>query len=189
MQDKEQKFKSLKGTLLLDGGQLRGSFFHRSVVLVCEHNAEGAFGLVLNQPTDKTIGEVAVTDIPESLKELALFLGGPVQTTALSYLHSDSFLDEANVMENLNLGHSLDTLLELGESFSSTRKVKCFAGYAGWSAGQLEGELARKSWVVHPATIDQIFSDQPQSLWKTILQEKGWQYRLIAEGPDDLSWN
>jgi putative transcriptional regulator len=185
----EEEFKSMRGTLLLDGGQLRGSFFHRSVVLICEHNAEGAFGLVLNQPTDKTIGQVALSNIPDSLQELPLFLGGPVQATALSYLHSDNYIDEPNVMENLNLGHSMDALLDIGESFSATQKVRCFAGYAGWSAGQLESELARKSWVTHPATIEYIFSQEPKDLWKVILKEKGWQYRLIAEGPEDLSWN
>src|SRR5690349_11164521 len=72
--------KFLKGQLLLDSGQLRGSFFQRTVVLICEHNAEGAFGLVLNRSSGSKIGEMVVADLPEALKEYPLFLGGPVQT-------------------------------------------------------------------------------------------------------------
>ena len=75
--------KFLKGQLLLDSGQLRGSFFQRTVVLICEHNAEGAFGLVLNRSSGSKIGEMVVADLPETLKEYPLYLGGPVQTTAL----------------------------------------------------------------------------------------------------------
>ena len=182
-------FQSLQGQLLLDGGQLRGSFFNRSVVLVCHHDADGAFGLVLNQPTESTLGEMIVADMPDLLKETAFFLGGPVQTNALSYLFSDSFLPDANVMPNLSLGHSLDELVELGESYSSSRQIRCFAGYSGWSGGQLEEELARKAWVLHPAHLDLVFSPNPSALWRDILLEKGGEYRLLADTPDDLSFN
>src|SRR5712672_3205193 len=64
--------KFLKGKLLLDSGQLRGSFFQRTVVLVCEHNAEGAFGLVLNRSSGSKIGEMVVADLPDTLKEYPL---------------------------------------------------------------------------------------------------------------------
>src|ERR1700709_718277 len=142
--------KYLKVHLLLDSGQLSGSFFQRTVVLVCQHNAEGAFGLVLNRSSGNKLGEMVVADVPDRLKEQPLYLGGPVQLSALSYLHSDSFLPDASVMPNLELGHSLDTLVEIGESFSTTKKVKLFAGYAGWSAGQLEDEMKREAWLTHP---------------------------------------
>jgi putative transcriptional regulator len=181
--------KSMKGQLLLDGGSLRGSFFHRTVVLICQHDDEGAFGLVLNRSAGSTVGEMVVAEIPESLKEQALFLGGPVQPSVLSFLHSDLFLPGANVMPNLILGHSLEGLVEIGESFSTTQKVKIFAGYAGWSAGQLEEELNRQAWVTHPADLDLIFASDPAQLWRRIMQEKGPEYRLLAEAPEDLSWN
>src|SRR5205814_7630452 len=120
----------LKGQLLLDSGQLRGSFFQRSVVLICQHDADGAFGLVLNRATGSNVGEMIVADLPGLLKGSPLFLGGPVQPSALSFLHSDAFIPDANVIPNLSMGHSLDSLMELGESFSPTRKIKMFAGYA-----------------------------------------------------------
>jgi putative transcriptional regulator len=181
--------KNLKGQLLLDGGKLNGSFFHRTVVLVCEHNDEGALGLVLNRNSGNKVGEMIVADLPDALKEQPLFLGGPVQPAALSFLHSDTFIPDANVLANLSVGHSLDALVDIGESFSSTQKVRVFAGYSGWSPGQLEDEMKRGAWVVHPASLDLVFKIEPTNLWKSIMAEKGWPYKLMAQSPDDLSWN
>ena len=193
------KPKFLQGQLLLDSGQLGGSFFQRTVVLICQHNSEGAFGLILNRALGKTVGEMLVADLPDTLKESPLFLGGPVQPGALSFLHSDTFLPDAdisisdidgNVFPNLNLGHSLDDLLEIGESFSPAKKVKLFAGYAGWSPGQLETEMKRKSWLTFPASVQLVFETPPEQLWQKILNDKGgWKNKLLAQMPDDLSLN
>lgn len=185
-----EPFKSLKGQLLLDSGLLNGSFFHRTVVLICQHDEQGAFGLVVNRTGENKVGEMLVADLPDSLKDQSLFVGGPVQPTALSYLHTDNFLLEASVIPNLNLGHSLDSLVEIGESFSSSQQVRIFAGYAGWGPGQLDDEMNRKAWLTHPASIDLVFTTDPTQLWRQILREKeGWQFRLLSETPDDLSWN
>ena len=184
-----EKQKYLKGQLLLDSGQLRGSFFQRSVVLICQHDAEGAFGLVLNRATGNNVGQMIVADLPEALKEYPLYLGGPVQPSALSFLHSDAFIPDANVIPNLSLGHALDTLVEMGESVSSTRKIKMFAGYAGWSPGQLDDEMKRKAWLTHPASLELVFDTACNQLWQTILRQKGWKYKLLAQMPEDLSGN
>lgn len=179
----------LKGQLLLDSGQLRGSFFQRTVVLICQHDAEGAFGLVLNRATGSNAGEMIIADLPDTLKTCPLYLGGPVQPSALSYLHTDSFLPDANVMANLNMGHSLDSLIELGEAFSPTRKIRLFAGYAGWSPGQLEDEMKREAWLTYPASLELVFDASPDQLWQQVLNQKGWKYRLLAQMPEDLSQN
>jgi putative transcriptional regulator len=184
-----QTHPSLQGKLLLDGGKLRGSFFQRSVVLICQHDTEGAFGLVLNRPSESKVGQALVANLSEAVKEQQLFVGGPVQPGTLSFLHTDTFLLQASVIPNLNLGHSLDALMDLSESFSPTQKLKLFAGYAGWTAGQLDQEMARKDWLVHPASIDLVFHPDPDLLWKQILRQKGGILRLLAEAPDDLSWN
>src|SRR5437660_2119226 len=144
--------KFLKGQLLLDSGQLNGSFFQRSVVLICQHDIEGAFGLVLNRAAGTNAGDMIVADLPDKLKSSPLYLGGPVQPSALSFLHTDAFVPDANVIANLSMGHSLDALTELGQSFSPTGKVKMFAGYSGWSPGQLEEEMKRDAWLTHPAS-------------------------------------
>ena len=180
---------SLKGQLLLDSGQLQGSFFQRTVLLICQHDSDGAFGLILNRATDSNVGEMIVADLPDTLKTFPLFLGGPVQPSALSFLYSDSFIPDANVIPNLTLGHSLDSLRDIGESFSAERKIKLFAGYAGWSPGQLEDEMKRKAWLTHPASLELVFETDPAKLWQNILRSKGGKYILLAQMPEDLSMN
>lgn len=185
-----EKRKFLKGQLLLDSGQLGGSFFQRTVVLVCRHDDEGAFGLVLNRSLGKTAGEMIVADLPARVKESLLYLGGPVQPGALSFLHTDSFIPDAEVMPNLAIGHSLDDLVDAGESFSPTKKIRLFAGYAGWSPGQLEKEMKQKSWLTYPASLELVFDTPPDQLWQKVLQNKGgWKNKLLAQMPEDLSLN
>ncbi len=184
-----KEHQSLKGQLLLDSGNLHGSWFSRTVVLICQHDAEGAFGLVLNRDSGKKVGDALVADLPERLKELSLFVGGPVQPTAMSFLHTDAFLPDANVLPNLSLGHALDELIELGESFSPTRQIRLFAGYAGWSPGQLDDELRRKAWLTWPASIPLVFTTPPKDLWRHILLQKGPSYHLLANSPEDPSLN
>jgi putative transcriptional regulator len=179
----------LKGQLLLDSGQLGESYFKRSVVLICQHDADGAFGLILNRTSGNSLGETLLSDIPEVFKSEKLYIGGPVQLSALSYLVSDQFLPAGSVLPNLDLGHSIENLIEISQSFSSSRKLRMFAGYAGWSPGQLEGEMKRNAWLTHPASIDLVFDENPESLWKTILKNKGGKYRLLADMPEDLSSN
>lgn len=182
--------KSLKGHFLLDSGQLGQSWFARTVVLLCQHDAEGAFGLVLNRLAPGALGDVLVADMPEVLKAAPLFQGGPVQPSALSYLHSDAFLPDANVLPDLSLGHALDDLVILGDSYSPTSKLKVFAGYSGWGPLQLEGELLRKAWLTYPASLDLIFDVPPDQLWPVLLRRiGGWQNLLLATRPDDPSLN
>lgn len=181
--------KSLRGRLLLDGGKLRGSWFHRTVVLVCQHDAQGAFGLVLNRPAGTQVGEALPGELPEPLKPMPLFVGGPVQPGALSFLHGDSFLPDGSVMPGIDLGHSLEQLVDLATDFSVTRRLLVFAGYAGWSPGQLDDEVRKDAWLIHPASPELIFDPSPRTLWDRILREKGGLFRLLADSPDDLSMN
>jgi putative transcriptional regulator len=187
MADKPRYFK---GHFLLDSGELSGSFFARTAVLICQHDAEGAFGLILNRATDKKVEDVLVSDLPAVLREAPLFIGGPVQSSALSFLHADRSLLAGNVLPDLNLGHSLEELADLGASLSPTSQIRVFAGYAGWSPGQLEGELKRKAWLTHPATVELVFHTPPAELWRALVRVKGgWRNRLLATLPDDPSLN
>jgi putative transcriptional regulator len=144
---------------------------------------------VLNRATGKNVGDVIVADLPEALKDCPLYEGGPVQPSALSFLHSDALLLDGNVIPNLSLGHSVDELVELGEAFSTARKLKMFAGYAGWSPGQLDNEMKHKAWLTHPASMELVFDTAPEQLWQVILRRKGGKYRLLAQSPEDLSLN
>ena len=177
-----EKSKYFRGQLLLDSGRLQGSFFQRTVVLICQHDAEGAFGLVLNRSTGSKVGEMIVADLPDTIKECPLYLGGPVQPTALSFLHSENFDPGANVLPNLNLGHSLDALLDIGESFSADKKIRMFAGYAGWSGGQLEDEMKQNAWLVVDAAADDaiIFGGDHTGKWGDAIKRLGFDPGQIA---------
>lgn len=185
-----KRFKSLRGQLLLDGGGLRGSFFHRTVVLVCQHDAQGAFGLVLNKPTERFLGELISESVPEVIERQTLYLGGPVQPSTLSFIHSKPPIRGGNVLKNLSLGHSLEDLAALGnETKDGKLKVRVFAGYSGWGAGQLDEEMRREAWIPHPATVESVFDPVPGELWRRILRLKGWPYVLIGDAPEDFQLN
>jgi len=187
---KSKPVRSLKGRLLLDGGSLAGSFFHRTVVLVCEHNAEGAFGLVLNRPSDSRLEDVLQPELPELLRKTVLFGGGPVQPAALSYLFSHPGLTRATVLRRISLGHDLDALQALAADPVEGLRIRAFAGYAGWSPGQLDDEISRDSWITHKADPDLVFHEPAAELWRVILRRSPkWTERLLAETPDDLATN
>lgn len=181
--------ESLKGNFILDSGKLAASFFARTVILVCQHDDEGAFGLVVNRATGNSLGEAIAEPLPESLRETEVYLGGPVQTDMLSFLHTDSMMFNANVTKDLALGHSLEELTSIAQGFSPAQRMKVFAGYSGWAAGQLEREMNEDSWLVHPASLELIFDTDPDEVWREILKAKGPEYRLLADAPDDPSVN
>jgi putative transcriptional regulator len=181
--------KSLKGKLILDGGKLAGSEFHRTVVLICEHDEKGAFGLVLNRSSKHTVREAIDVPIPDSVEDLPVFLGGPVQPQALSVLIRDSSKSGDVVITGLHIAHTLDDVVEPSGELPAQAQFKFFAGYAGWSPGQLENEMKDGAWLTHPATTELVFDPKTDKLWKSILRSKGTKYRLLAEAPDDVLLN
>ena len=184
-----EKLQSLRGHLLLDAGGMYGSCFHHTVILMCQHSPGGAFGLVLNQPSDKRVGDVLPIDMPPSVKNQLTRSGGPVDESSVHILHSDSFMFQGNVMNNLSLVQEPGELSDLANSVNPDHKIEVFLGYSGWGAGQLESELARKAWLVCKATTELVFSNPEEAAWRQILRGLDWQHRLLADGPDDLSWN
>ena len=120
--------------------------------------------------------------------------GQRVVVTHIPAAHTDGdaivWLPDANVLPNLTLDHSLDTLVEIGESFSAGKKIRLFAGYAGWSGGQLEDEMKRKAWLTYPASLELVFDTPADQLWQAVLHRKGgWRNKLRAQMPEDLSSN
>jgi putative transcriptional regulator len=184
--------QSLKGKLILDGGKLAGSEFHRSVVLICHHDPAGAFGLVLNRPSEHKVGEVLTEPLPEPMNDLSLYVGGPVQPQGFScliYEPTNDEVTEATVMPGLRIAHTIEELAEPSGELKSTRQLKVFAGYTGWGPAQLDNEIKQADWLTYPASMELVFSPHPEELWKLILRNMGPAYRLLAETPDDLSRN
>jgi putative transcriptional regulator len=184
--------QSLKGKLILDGGKLAGSEFHRTVVLICHHDPAGAFGLVLNRPSEHQVGEFLTEPLPEAVNDLSLYVGGPVQPQALScliHVPTNDDVTEATVIPGLRIAHTLDELAELAGEFPAPTQLKFFAGYAGWSPAQLDNEMKQAAWLTYPASMELVFHPRPDELWKLILRNMGPACRLLAETPDDLSRN
>lgn len=176
---------SLQGQLLLDGGALAGSEFHRTVVLVCRHSDDGAFGLVLNRASEVRAEDVLNESLPARLADAPLYLGGPVQKQMLSCLARDVAGDELLedvVLPGVRLTHSLADL-------ANVEQARFFAGYAGWAPGQLDNEMKQQAWVTHPASAELVFHPRPEQLWGLILRTKGPKYQLLADSPDDPSQN
>jgi putative transcriptional regulator len=193
-----KKFESLQCKLILDSGTLAGSYFEKSVILICRHTESGAFGLILNRPAENGLGEVAQEQVSGSLGKTPLFMGGPVQPEVVTFLaQSQSTTLSEEALPNLVLTHSVEevnTILEndkeaLGAAPDVKKHIHAFMGYAGWSAGQLENEIKSGSWLIHPGSIAQVFHKKPETLWKSILRQKGGLYYLAADFPDEPDRN
>jgi len=174
---------SLKGHLLISSPSLHDPNFRHTVVLIGHHDGESAAGIILNRPT-----ELAVADATPPLAELAghgakLFEGGPVepqQPVLVAELKGSAQLD-LPIFENI--GFLTDELDEVVRA--SVLQARIFAGYSGWGAGQLEAELQGDAWIIEPARATDVFTDDPGSLWRRVLERKGGVYRRVAMLPKD----
>ena len=181
---------SLQAHLLIATPELPEPFT-RAVVLLIRHNEEGALGLILNRRTSATLREAwaKLSQIPCHRGE-SLFLGGPCEGPLVA-LHTHEFLLESEVMPGLYFCAGKDKLERLAAQTDAS-PAKFFAGYAGWSAGQLEAEIARGSWSVMPAKPEHVFW-QEDELWtraSRFVADASWRSALnIKEAPSDPSLN
>jgi putative transcriptional regulator len=179
---------SARGKLLIAGPSLLDPNFWRTVVLVIEHTDEGALGLVLNRPSETTVGD-AVPQLEELVDlEDQLYIGGPVQPSSVIVLAEfedpgDAALLAFDEIGVLGAGGSLE------EVSAGVRAGRAFVGHAGWGPGQLDSELERGDWILEPARREDAFSGEPSELWPEVLTRKGGSYALIARMPPDPSVN
>ena len=179
--------ESLKGQLLIAVPALLDPNFRRTVVLVGEHNEEGALGLVLNRASTATVEEAVpeLTVLVEGAEQV--HVGGPVEPSAIVVLGDFVEPEEAGSLVFDSVGFlpaevDPDTLGEL-------RQARIFAGYAGWGPGQLDGELDEGSWIIEPAITMDVFTLDPEELWSNVLRRKGGPYSVLALMPVDPSLN
>jgi putative transcriptional regulator len=172
--------ESLTGKLLIASPSMP-DYFHRTVILVVEHSEEGAFGLVLNRPSETTVGEVSA-ELAELIgREHLLYVGGPVQPNAVTAVGDFSDPEDATKLVIGTVGMvDLDDPPEL-------MRLRVFVGYAGWGAGQLDGEMEQEAWIVSEVHPDDPFADG--DLWARVLARKGGEYALLARMPPDPSVN
>ena len=180
--------ESARGNLLIAGPALLDPNFWRTVVLVIEHTDEGALGLVLNRPSETTVGE-AVPQLEELVDlDEQLYIGGPVQPSSVIVLAefedtTDAALIAFDDIGVLGKGASLENVN------AGVRTGRAFVGHAGWGPGQLDSELERGDWILEPARREDAFAGDPSELWPEVLTRKGGSYALIARMPPDPSVN
>lgn len=173
--------ESLRGQLLVASPQLV-DYFRRSVILVVEHSEEGAMGVVLNRPT-----ETGAAEAVPALAELArpgdvLHAGGPVQPDAVVALGEFERPGDAGTHVIGRLG-----LIDPEQPDPDLRRLRVFAGYAGWAPGQLDEELGEEAWIPAPVSPDDPFLED--DLWPVVAQRLGGAYALMASMPVDPSLN
>jgi putative transcriptional regulator len=179
--------ESLRGQLLIAGGGLVDPNFRRTVVLVGEHNEEGALGVVLNRPTPARVREVAPPLAPLVGEDDRLFLGGPVQPQGAVVIAEFDDSSAADLLVFGNVGFLTGEVR--AEAAGAIRRARVFAGYAGWGPGQLELEMEDSSWIVDRASPEDVFGDEAEALWSLVLRRKGPEYRLLSLMPEDPSAN
>lgn len=159
--------KSYQGHLLIAAPQLLDPNFRQTVTLLVQHNEEGALGLVLNRPSQTPLSEAwsQVSDEPVDRPEL-VHVGGPCQGP-LMILHADEQRSQISVLEGIYFSTDPDDVAYL-VSHGRT-PIRFFAGYAGWSKGQLEAEMKVGSWLLAPARVELVFGESSK-LWSSLIK-------------------
>ena len=173
--------ESMAGKLLLAAPQL-GGYFARAVVLILEHEPDGAMGVVLNRPTD-----TAVIDAVPDLADLAEYgdvvhAGGPVEPEGVIALGDFEEPEQAGALVLDSVG-----LIDPDGPDPDVRRLRVFAGYAGWAPGQLDAEMEQDAWIVTPVEPDDPFA--ADDLWSLVLQRKGGEFVLMTTMPLDPKLN
>jgi putative transcriptional regulator len=174
--------ETLRGQLLVAAPVLSDPNFHRTVVFLAEHGEEGAMGIVLNRPTETSVGDAVPELSSIAGQEEPVYVGGPVSTSSVLAVAE---LDDPEDASELLFG----TVGFVQEPDVPVVRGRVFLGYAGWGAGQLESELEEESWLVLPAEPDDLFSDDPDGLWSSVLRRQGGPYALLSLMPPDPSLN
>jgi putative transcriptional regulator len=164
--------------------------FARSLTFVCEHNAEGALGIVINRPTDMTlatlferVGLALETQEAESLfGAMPVYFGGPVQTDRGFVLHrpAGEWQSTLKVTDDIGLTSSRDVLQSMGAA-AEPQEVLVTLGYAGWSAGQLEWEISQNAWLTVAASPQVIFDLPPEERLPAAMQLLGIDFTNLSD--------
>lgn len=179
-----------RGTLLVASPRLLDPNFMHAVVLVCEHTAEGTFGLILNRPLAVRVKDLE-SDAPLLRgREDAVFAGGPVARGELHVLHvtEGEVPGSMDVVDGVRFGGDPERIRE-ALAAAPGAAAKFVVGYAGWGPGQLDAEMEEESWVVLQASRRRVFDPHPETLWRRVLRAEGGDVAALADVPPDPSWN
>ncbi len=179
---------SYKGKILISTPDISGDIFSRSVLLIVDHNEDGAFGLILNKKNTRMSSRLLdIFGFPVDVYE-----GGPVENDKILFINKGKKVTElfSEIDEQFYLTDDVEKIVAaLIENEITVNELKIFSGYSGWSPQQLEGEIARKVWTVVDLYNLDYTTPNDQNLWKNIMQNLGGDYLLWANAPEDVSMN
>jgi putative transcriptional regulator len=161
--------ESLQGQLLIATPQILTPIFYRSVILMLEHNQDGALGVILNRPTNATVTSLAGKVFADDFAwDKPLQFGGPVPGP-LMVLHALEDLADQEVLPGLFSTIEATKVQEV----ISRKPEPCLvlANYSGWGSGQLESEFDRESWLTLPATVEHVFWAGEEDLWQVVRRQ------------------
>ncbi len=189
--------ESLRGKYLVAGKGLRDPNFYRSVILVVEHNEEGAMGLVINRPSEISVETALSTDLALAGTDAVVFSGGPVETSALMILHNSQVLGKTDeqIVSGVYLAgsqSSFDSLVrEPAEPAvqQPTVRFRVYCGYAGWGAQQLEGEIERGDWHVVNSDSEMVLDNDPYGVWDICVRRLHRANRILPHDVRNPEWN
>ncbi len=178
---------TLKGQLLIAGAGIFGAVFRQTVVLVVEHGDQSALGFVVNRPSEMIAAEAAEELARLPLPDPRIYHGGPVQPGAVAILGE---FEQGDFAGNLIFGSI--GMLGMGPDGIVTdgvTRAKVFSGYAGWGPGQLENELEEGAWVIEDARVEDVFTRDPEHLWRDVLRRKGGEFVMLSTMSADPTAN
>lgn len=190
-----------KGRLLVATPVLDDPNFARTVIYIVEHHDDGALGLVLNRPSFERLDDPLDRWVEVQSAPPRVFSGGPVEPDALialartkqpampSDVTADEDDDDGYLAPLSGTIASADLAADPALVAGSIDGLRVFRGYAGWSPGQLELEIGTGSWLVVDSVESDIFTDEPDDLWRSVLRRQPGRLGWLADAPDDLSWN
>lgn len=167
----------IRGKLLVAAPSMPDPRFAETVIYMCVHDTNGAFGLVVNRRMGMVPGGAVVErlgiEADASEEPVPVHWGGPVASGLGFVLHTDDYASESTVPVADGVAFSTDSMAvaDLASGRGAARALLAF-GYAGWSPGQLEGELARDDWVVVPAEAALVFGEDPEATWRAALDRE-----------------
>ncbi len=182
---------NLTGQLLVATPALREPTFQRTVILLLDHGDDGGLGVVLNRPLEVEVSAVLPLWQPFTTAPGVVFQGGPVSLdSALGLVGVPGDGPEPPGVRRINGSLGLvDLDVEPERVVDQLSGLRVFAGYAGWSPGQLEGEVEQGSWYVVDSEPRDAFTDRPGSLWRTVLRRQPGDLPLVSTFPDDPDLN
>ena len=178
------------GKILISEPFLSDSNFSRSVVLLLNYSIEeGAFGVIINKPMSVDMTKM-LSDFP--LEGFDFHYGGPVGEESLIFVYEDHLQIPEAQSANGEVKWSGDFNSikdQITCGVISPQMIRFYGGYSGWSPGQLEAELAKKSWIISQVNSSLIFDSKPDQMWRKALKPMGRKYSVMAEFPENPEWN